>query len=133
MGLPLRILTVNQNRMLREGICMLLEMEPSLELLGASDSPEAAPNLFTEKKPDLVLIDVDFPHHGGLDSIRRILAIDPDAWIIGLATHEWEACGPEALQAGVSTVITKDLIADGLLALIRAGRPREFVAPERVG
>ena len=122
MALPLRVLAVDHNRILREGICVLIAMQPDLELVGAVAAAEAAVALFSEKRPDLTLMDLDLPARESLDAISRIQRIDPSAWVVALVADECDERCRHAVVAGASTVLAKDLIGKMLVPLIRAGR-----------
>ena len=117
---PIRILTVNQNRILREGICALIGTQDNLELAGCAAGVDDAVRLFVENRPDLTLMDLDLPARGGVSAIRHIIGIDRAAWIIGLVTYEDDPCVVEAMEAGASAVLTKDLIREALVLLSRA-------------
>src|SRR5437764_6249504 len=94
-------------------------MEPNIELVGAVATADSALMLFNRERPDLTLIDLDLQAGNGLEVIRRIRESDPDAWLIALATDEWDECSPRALAGGASCVIAKDLIGERLLPTIR--------------
>jgi DNA-binding NarL/FixJ family response regulator len=117
---PLRVLAVNRNRILRQGISVLIEMQPDLELLASVDAADDAVSLFMEKRPDLTLMDLDLPSGGGVEAIQRIRAIDPDTCVIALVTHEGDERGVQAVDAGAFAVLAKDLIAEMLLPIIHA-------------
>ena len=106
---------------------MLIGMEPDLELIAAAAALDTALSLFAEKRPDLTLMDLDWPGDNGVDAIQRIRAIDPGAWVIALVTYEWDTSGQRAVAAGAAAVVAKDLIGEVLVPLIRAGR-RQGVA-----
>lgn len=97
-------------------------MQPDLDLVGTAATPHEGVDLFAEMRPDLTLMDLDRPSDG-LKAIRRIMELDPSAWVIALLTNDWDDSGAFALQAGATAILTKDLIRDKLLPLIRAGRP----------
>ncbi|HJX96321.1 MAG TPA: response regulator, partial [Candidatus Acidoferrum sp.] len=82
---------------------------------------DAAVHLFAEMRPDLTLVDLNLPSGSAIDAIHRIRRIDPDAWIIGLVAYEWDDRCREAIAAGASAVLSKDLIAEKLMPLIRTG------------
>jgi DNA-binding NarL/FixJ family response regulator len=107
---PLRVLAVVHNRILREGICSLLETQEDLDLVGAVATAEAAVLQFTQLQPDLTLLDLDEPADAGLDAIGRIRDIDPAAWIIALITDEADERRERAIAAGASKVVAKHLI-----------------------
>jgi DNA-binding NarL/FixJ family response regulator len=122
----LRLLTVNHNRILREGISVLLRMEGDFELLDCVATAEAAVEAFAATHPDLILLDLDLPANSGLDAISRIRQMDPAAWIIGLTIDERDDRCLRAVTAGVSTLLTKDQIGSMLIRMIRTGPPQEY-------
>ena len=132
---PIRVLVVDHNRILRDGICVLIGMEPNIELVGAVATADSALMLFNRERPDLTLIDLDLQAGNGLEVIRRIRESDPAAWLIALATDEWDECSPRALAGGASCVIAKDLIGERLLPTIRSSwakmAGKTFIAPKR--
>jgi DNA-binding NarL/FixJ family response regulator len=117
----LRVLAVNQNRIFREGLRIFIEAQPNVMAAGFVEDADAAVLLFAELRPDLTLVDLNLPSGSGIDAIRRIRGIDPDAWIIGLVTYEWDDRCREAIAAGALSVLSKDLIAEKLMPLIRTG------------
>ena len=122
----LRLLTVNHNRILREGISVLLQMEGDFDLLDPVATADAAVEAFGATHPDLTLVDLDLPANGGLDAISRIRRMDPAAWIIGLAIDERDDRCVRAVTAGVSTLLTKDQIGTMLIPVIRTGKSRKY-------
>jgi DNA-binding NarL/FixJ family response regulator len=119
---PIRVLVVDHNRILRDGICVLIGMQPDLELVGSVAAADDAIRLFDQERPDVTLMDLDLPSSLGVTAICRIREIDPVASVIALATYEWDDCSPRALAAGASNVLGKDQIGEMLLPMIRAGR-----------
>jgi DNA-binding NarL/FixJ family response regulator len=117
----LRVLALNHNSIFREGLRIFIEAQPNVTLAGSVADADAAVLLFAELRPDLTLVDLNLPSGRGIDAIRRIRGIDRDAWIIGLVTYEWDDCGTEAIAAGALAVLSKDLIMDKLMPLIRTG------------
>ena len=122
MARPLRVLAVDHNRILCEGISVLIGMEPGLDLVASVGEADSAVRLYREQQPDLTLMDLDLPAHAGLDAIRLIRKIDADAWIIGLVTDECDECCHEAVKAGASNLVPKDLIGKMLIPIIHQGR-----------
>ena len=71
MAPPLRVLAVHHNQILRDGICVLIAMQPDLELVGAVAEADHAIRLFAELRPDLMLVDLELPSGAGLDALDR--------------------------------------------------------------
>jgi DNA-binding NarL/FixJ family response regulator len=109
-GEPLRVLAVVHNRILREGICCLVNTQEELKLAGAASTAEDAVVRFEDLRPDLTLLDLDLPADGGLTAVRGIRELDPAAWIVALITDEADEKGHQALALGASTVIAKHRI-----------------------
>ena len=118
---PIRVLAVDHNPILNEGIRALIGMEPGLELVGSADDADSAVRLFREQQPDLTLMDLDLPSRGGLDAIQRIREIDANAWIIGLVTDDCDERCLEAMDAGATSLLAKDLIGRMLVPIIHRG------------
>jgi DNA-binding NarL/FixJ family response regulator len=116
------VLAVNHNAILREGLRTFIGAQPNVRIAGSVADADAGVKLFAETRPDLSLIDLNLPFGRGIDAIHRIRAIDPDAWIIGLVTYEWDDRGRDALAAGAAAVLSKDLIGEKLVPMIRNGR-----------
>jgi DNA-binding NarL/FixJ family response regulator len=118
----LRVLSVNHNRILREGISVLLEMDRDFELVDAVATADAAVEAFAAALPDLTLVDLDLPADSSLDAISRIRQIDATAWIIGLTIDELDDRCLRAVMVGVSTLLCKDQIGTMLIPTMRTGR-----------
>jgi DNA-binding NarL/FixJ family response regulator len=116
-----RVLAVNHNHILREGLRSFIEAQSRVKLTGSVADADSAVRLFEETRPDLTLVDLNLPSGRGIDVIRRIRQIDGEAWIIGLVTYEWDDRGREAVEAGAAAVLSKDLIGEKLVPMIRTG------------
>ena len=120
----IRILAVDHNPLLREGLSLLIRLQPDMELVGAVASGEEAVQSFTQRRPDVTLMDLDLPSAAGLTAIREILKIDPAACVLGLFTYEGDESHVHALRAGARRCLTKDRLNQELASLVRdcAGR-----------
>jgi len=115
----IRILAVDQNPLLREGLTILIRLQPDMELVGMVESYEEAVYGFALKRPDVTLMDLDLPDGAGLTAIREILKIVPDTCVIGTSTYEWDEACTQALRAGARSCITKDRLNQDLVSLVR--------------
>jgi DNA-binding NarL/FixJ family response regulator len=123
MKVRLRILSVNHNRILREGISVLFERDQDFELIDSVATADAAVEAFAATRPDLTLVDLDLPADSSLDVISRIRQIDATAWIIGLTIDELDDRCLRAVMFGVSTLLSTDQIGTMLIPMIRSGQP----------
>ena len=115
----IRILAVDHNALLREGISLLVGLHADMELVCLATSAAEAVRCFAEHRLDVVLMDLDLPSGSGISAIQEILGLDTSASIIGLLTYEWDAAGPRARRAGARAYLTKDRLNDDLISLIR--------------
>jgi DNA-binding NarL/FixJ family response regulator len=114
-----RILVVDHNKLLLEGICTLIRLQPDMELVGVAASASEAVRLFRQHRPDVVLMDLDLPASAAIRSIREIREVDSTGCILGLFTHPWDECAALALRAGARSCLTKDRLNRDLVTLIR--------------
>ena len=115
----LRILAVDHNPLLREGLRVLFQLQPDMELVGLVASGKEAVQAFTEHRPDITLMDLDLPGAEGLTALQEILKIDPAACVLGSLTYEEDESCKHALRVGAKSCITKDRLNQDLVPLIR--------------
>ena len=115
----IRILVVDHNPLLREGLSLLIRLQPDMELAGAVASREEAVQSFRKQRPDVTLMDLDLPSAAGITAIQEILKIDPAACILGLFTYEGDQSRVHAQRAGARSCLTKDRLNQDLASLVR--------------
>jgi DNA-binding NarL/FixJ family response regulator len=115
----IRVLIIDHNPLLREGLSVLIRLHSDMELTGAAESADESVRLFRDRRPHVVLMDLDLPLGAGISAIQAIRAIDPSACLIGLCTYEWDRSNTEALRAGACNCLTKDRLNTELIALVR--------------
>ena len=116
----IRILTVDDHPLLRDGIAAVFEGQPDMTLVGqASDGREAIES-FRRLRPDVTLMDLRMPDMSGIEAIRAIRADFPDARIIVLTTYAGDAQAAAALKAGAVGYLLKNLVRKELVETIRA-------------
>ena len=96
----IRILLVDDQRLMREGLRILLELEPGLEIVGEADNGKAALNAYEELRPDVVLMDVQMPGMNGVEATWRLRERWPEARIVILTTFDDDEYVFEGLRAG---------------------------------
>lgn len=121
-GLPIRVLVVDDQALVRAGFRMILEIEPDLEVVGEAADGGSAVALAAEVSPDVVLMDVRMPGVDGIEATRRLLADGASgaARVVMLTTFDMDQYVYAALQAGASGFLLKDVPPELLVAGIRA-------------
>jgi NarL family two-component system response regulator LiaR len=115
-----RILIVEDQRIVREGIVALLEDEQQIEIVGEAANGREAIEMYTSLHPDVVLMDLQMPEIDGPEATRQICAADPQARVLVLTTYATDEFIFTALKAGACGYLLKDTSADQLVAAIHA-------------
>jgi DNA-binding NarL/FixJ family response regulator len=105
---PIRVITADDQRVVREGLALILSLLPNVEVVGTAADGEEALALVAERKPDVVLMDLRMPGMGGTEATRRLRAEHPAVKVIVLTTYADDASVVGALQAGADGYLTKD-------------------------
>jgi DNA-binding NarL/FixJ family response regulator len=116
----IRILTVDDHLLLREGIGAVLEGQPDMALVGQAANGREAIDMFRQLRPDVTLMDLRMPDMNGIEAITAIRREFPNARIIVLTTYAGDAQASAALRAGASGYLLKSLVSKELLETIRA-------------
>lgn len=117
---PIRILTVDDHALLREGIASLVDAEPDMKLVAEASSGQEAIEKFRLHRPDVTIMDLQMPDLDGVEAIRRILGEFPGARLIVLTTYTGDAKVLRALRAGAQAYILKGHVHRELMDAIRA-------------
>jgi DNA-binding NarL/FixJ family response regulator len=126
-----RVLTVDDHPLFRQGIAALIEDEPDMVLAAEAANGRQAIELFRQHRPDVTLMDLQMPDMTGLEAITAIRAEFPDARIVVLTTFAGDVQVTRALQAGACGYLLKSTLSLELLATIRAvHRGRRALSPE---
>ncbi len=118
--MTIRILIVEDQRIVREGLRAVLEDEDAIEIVGEAANGQEAIDLFTKLKPDVVLMDLQMPVMDGPEATRRIRELAPNAHILVLTTYATDEFIFKALRAGAQGYLLKDASVDELLSAIRS-------------
>jgi DNA-binding NarL/FixJ family response regulator len=115
-----RVLVVDDQTVVRDGLVLLLGLLPGLEVVGSARDGEEALRLVGENHPDVVLMDLRMPRVDGVEATRRIKAEHPSVQIVVLTTYSDDESVFAALQAGARGYLTKDAGADEIARAIEA-------------
>jgi DNA-binding NarL/FixJ family response regulator len=117
---PIRAMIVDDHALFRRGLEMVLEEEPDIELVGqASDGTEAVEKA-AESLPDVVLMDIRMPRSSGIEACRAMKEAAPSAKIVILTISDEEEDLFEAIRAGASGYLLKDIPLDEVADAVRA-------------
>jgi DNA-binding NarL/FixJ family response regulator len=118
--MTLGVLIADDQALMRAGFRMILEAEPDLEVVGeAADGREAVAEA-ARLRPDVVLMDVRMPEMDGIEASRRLLHGNGDTKVVMLTTFDMDEYVFEALRAGASGFLVKDVPPEQLVAAIRS-------------
>jgi DNA-binding NarL/FixJ family response regulator len=126
----LRVLAADDQRVVREGLAMLLGLLPDVEVVGTAANGEEALDLADELRPDVILMDLRMPRVDGVEATRRLRASHPEIKVVVLTTYADDRSVIDALRAGALGYLTKDAGADEIRqALYRVTSGQAAVDP----
>jgi len=114
------VLIADDQRVVREGLAMLLKLLPGVEVVGTAADGNEAVALAEELRPDVVLMDLRMPRCDGVEAMRQLRDRGSDTKVIALTTYADDQSVVEALRAGARGFLTKDVGADELREAIEA-------------
>jgi two-component system invasion response regulator UvrY len=113
------VLLVDDHPVVRDGYRRMLENTPEIRVIAEAGDGETACAAYAELKPDVVILDLTMPGIGGLETIRRLIAVDPSARILAFTMHDSETMIRRTLEAGAVGYLTK---ASGMGQMVEAVR-----------
>jgi two-component system, NarL family, response regulator LiaR len=117
---PLRIVIVDDHKMVRNGLRTFLLVHDDLELVGEAADGQEALAVVARMRPDVVLMDLQMPRMDGVTATRALLARDPGLCVVALTSFKEEAMVTQALEAGARGYLLKDIEGNELARAIRA-------------
>jgi DNA-binding NarL/FixJ family response regulator len=119
MSDPICILLVDDQRLMREGLRILLELEPDLKIVGEAQDGQAGLEAYEQLQPDVVLMDVRMPGMDGVEATWRLRERWPEARVIILTTFDDDEYVFEGLRAGALGYLLKDVSGHDLAEAVR--------------
>lgn len=120
MGTPtIRVMCVEDHRIVREGLALIINQEPDMKIVGSCATVAEAIELYRTVHPDVTLMDLRLGTASGVDAIKAIRADNPEARIIVLTMYEGDEDIFRAHQAGATTYLLKDTLSADLVRVVR--------------
>ncbi|MET8469139.1 response regulator transcription factor [Streptomyces sp. NPDC006422] len=108
-GAPTSVLVVDDDAMVRTGLSMVLSVDPTITVVAEASGGAEAVGEATRHHPDVVLMDLQMPEMNGVEATRRVLAAAPSVAVLMLTTFHLDTHVLDALQAGASGYLLKDV------------------------
>jgi NarL family two-component system response regulator LiaR len=120
MDNPITILLADDHRVLRQGMAQALESQPDMVVIAQANNGAEAVNLAERLRPTVAIIDIHMPEMDGVEATRQLRVVAPQTRIIMLTMQRHGDYVVEAIKAGASGYLLKEVELDALLAGIRA-------------
>lgn len=130
----IRLLLVDDQYLVREGIASLLELDDSVDVVGTAANGREAVDRALELNPDVILMDIRMPELNGVEATAQIKAQLPSGQVIMLTTFDDEEFVVQSLLAGACGYLMKDIPPQDLIVAIRSAHAGVYqLAPEVAG
>lgn len=124
---PVRVLCVDDNRLMAEAMERRLAIESKLEWAGWVEDPVDVPSLLKVAKPDIILLDIDMPGHDAFDLLGRLTRLAPDVRVIMFSGHIRSEYINKAVDAGAWGYVSKNENLDDVMSAILRVAEGEFI------
>lgn len=127
---PIRVMIVEDQTMIRQALAGMLALEPDIEMVAQAADGEEGLQKMRAYRPDVVLMDLQMPRLGGIETTRRMVQEFPQAKIVVLTTFDADQYVFDAISAGAMAYLLKDArIADIATAIRDAARDQSSLDP----
>lgn len=126
---PVRVMSIDDHPLLREGIATIINNQPDMTLIASAATGAEGVKTFNQLKPDVTLVDLRLPDLSGIEVIIAIRGENPDARLIVLTTFEGDVEIQRALKAGAFGYLLKNMPPKQIVDTIRAVHLGKRVIP----
>jgi DNA-binding NarL/FixJ family response regulator len=128
----IRVLCVDDHRLMREGIVRIVGVQPDMTVVAQASDGEQAVEQFLRVRPDVTLMDLEMPTMRGVQAIHAIRRHAPDARIVVLTMYHGDEDIHRAVAAGAVGYLLKDMLPDDLVRVIREVHSGGRVIPPEI-
>lgn len=128
----IRLMIVDDQALVRDGLSMLLQLRPELEVVGTAGDGREAIQKTSELQPDIILMDIRMPHVNGVEGTRLVREQFPHIKVLMLTTFNDSELILEALEQGASGYLLKDMEMDVIVQAILTVQGGGVVLPENM-
>jgi two-component system invasion response regulator UvrY len=126
----LTLLLVDDHAVVRSGFKVLLQTWDDVDVVAEANSGEEALSLYNLHRPEVVVMDIAMAGMGGIEAIKRLMALNPQVRILALSAHEDSSYAKRALQAGALGYLSKRTAPEVLIDALRmVARHQRFIDP----
>ena len=129
---PIRLLCVDDHRLVRKGVARLIDLEPDMKVIAEASNGVEAVAQFKRYAPDVTLMDLELPRMDGIEAIAAIRKEQPEARIIVLTMYQGDEDIHRAIQAGAAAYLLKDTVPEVLVKVIRDVHGGRRVFPPQI-
>jgi two-component system NarL family response regulator len=129
---PIRLLVADDHPTFRMGLVGLIENQPDMKVVAEAGDGHTALELFRQKVPDVVLMDLRMPGQGGVETILALLKEFPEARVVVVTTYDSDEEVFRAIQAGAKSYLLKDMAREQIVTTIREVHAGTFKLPASV-
>jgi DNA-binding NarL/FixJ family response regulator len=133
MSPPVRVVIVDDHRIVREGLRAMLNGVGEIEIVGEAEDLDGALEAIAGARPDVILLDVRLQRSSGLDACRTITERHPDVKVVFLTVYEDEQYVFEALRVGASGYMLKKVVSEDIVRMLEAVQAGDVVIDPALG
>ncbi|HEX7847499.1 MAG TPA: response regulator transcription factor [Chitinophagaceae bacterium] len=125
------VLLVDDHRLIRDSWSFILSSDSRFQVIGETSSGDEAVEMAKNKKPDIVLMDVNMTPVNGFDATKQIRKFSPGSKVIGVSMHSMPAYAKRMLQLGAMGYVTKNSSREEMInAILEVSNGRKYVCDE---
>ncbi len=117
---PIKVLLADDHKLFRQGLSQICKITGGFDVVGEAENGQEALRLAKETRPDVILMDLNMPVLNGIQAIKQIKHELPETRIVALTIYQQEHCIFDAIKAGASGYLLKNVDAQVVLDAVRA-------------